>query len=293
MSTRTNNNKKKSAAPKSARPKGQTKNAKELESILSSIAAPMFVTDENLVIRRINDAACKFMGYNKDEVIGKMTCADFSKTAICNTSNCTIKNCMRTGEVIVGEVEVQTRDGRKVPVGATCSAIFNDKGEPVGGLEVIVDRSEAVKAMWEMENIINTIAAPMFVTDKNLVVRSINQAALKAAGYSRDEVVGKMTCGDMCKTPLCGTSNCTIKNCMRTGEPIFGETVMQTRDGKKVPIQAACSALFDSKGEPYGGIEIVMDQTEQKDTLVQVMKLIEAAGQGKLNKRIEIANTSG
>ena len=32
-------------------------------------------------------------------------------------------------------------------------------------------------------------------------------------GYGREEVVGKMTCADLCKTPLCGTENCTIKNC--------------------------------------------------------------------------------
>ena len=51
-----------------------------------------------------------------------------------------------------------------------------------------------------------------------------------------------MTCAELAETPLCGTANCTIKNCMRTREIINGETEMTTRDGKKVPIAAACSA---------------------------------------------------
>ncbi|MDD5451419.1 MAG: methyl-accepting chemotaxis protein [Desulfovibrionales bacterium] len=238
--------------------------ARRCENILKSIAAPMFVTDKDLVITSINDVALKAMGYSRDEVVGKMTCAQFSRTPLCGTAQCTIKNCMRTGEVINGETVAETRDGRKVPIQAACSAFFDEQGKPYGGMEVILDRTEAVKAKWEVDNILKSAAAPMFVTDKDLVITSINDVALKAMGYSRDEVVGKMTCAQFSRTPLCGTAQCTIKNCMRTGEVINGETVAETRDGRKVPIQAACSALFDEQGKPYGGMEVIIDITEVK-----------------------------
>ena len=97
----------------------------------------------------------------------------------------------------------------------------------------------------ELANVLASIAAPMLVTDKDLVITSINDAALRALGYSRDEVVGKMTCAQLTKTPLCGTANCTLRNCMRTGEAIIGETVAEARDGRKIPMQAACSPLMD------------------------------------------------
>ena len=238
--------------------------AKHCENIVASIAAPMFVTDKDLLITSINDAALKAMGYTREEVVGKMTCAQFSKTPFCGTAQCTIKNCMRTGEPIIGETVAETRDGKKVPIQAACSALFDEQGKPYGGMEVIIDRTEAVKAKWEVDNILKSAAAPMFVTDKDLVINSINDAALKAMGYAREEVVGKMTCAQFSKTPFCGTAQCTIKNCMRTGEPIIGETVAETRDGKKVPIQAACSALFDEQGKPYGGMEVIIDITEVK-----------------------------
>jgi methyl-accepting chemotaxis protein len=234
------------------------------EAILSAVAVPMFVVDKNLLITSINSAACRAMGYRTEEVIGRMTCAELSRTPLCGTSNCTLKNCMRTGEVINGETVAETRDGRKIPIQAACSPLFDEQGTPVGGMEVIVDRSEAVQAKWEVDNILKTIAAPMFVVDKNLLVTSINSAACRAMGYRPDEVIGKMTCAQFSRTPLCGTSNCTLKNCMRTGEVINGETVAETRDGHKIPIQAACSALFDEHGNVYGGIEVIIDISETK-----------------------------
>ncbi len=113
-------------------------------------------------------------------------------------------------------------------------------------------------------SVLDSIAAPMFVVDKDLTINFINDAALKAMGYTRSEVVGKMTCGQISKTPLCGTSNCTLKNCMRTGEVVVGETEAETRDGKKVPIQAACSPLIGDDGKSYGGIEVIIDISEIK-----------------------------
>ena len=114
----------------------------------------------------------------------------------------------------------------------------------------------------ELEQVMDAIAAPMFTTDQNLTITWINDPALQATGYRRDEVVGRMTCAELSKTPLCSTENCTIKTCMRTREPLHGETVLEARDGTKVPIKTACSPLFDEAGNPRGGMEVIIDTTE-------------------------------
>jgi PAS domain S-box-containing protein len=121
---------------------------------------------------------------------------------------------------------------------------------------------EARKQAAALENMLSSMAAPMIVTDRELRIVRINDAALEAAGYRHEDVVGRMSCGDFARTPLCGTEDCTLKNCMRTRRPIRGETVMTTRDGKKVPIAAVCSALLDEDGSVYGGIEVIIDRTE-------------------------------
>jgi PAS domain S-box-containing protein len=237
---------------------------KRAEDILRCSAAPMVIVDRNLTITAVNDAALKAMGYNRDEVVGKMTCAEFQKTLLCNTENCTLKNCMRTGQTIVGETIAMTRSGQEFPIKAACSPMLDEQGNVYGGMEVIIDQTAVMRAKWEIDNILKSIAAPMFVVDTDLVITSINDPALKAMGYRRDEVVGKMDCSRLCKTPICGTENCTLKNCMRTGQAIIGETVAETRDGKKVPVRAACSVLLDEKGKPYGGMEVIIDISEVK-----------------------------
>ncbi len=134
--------------------------------------------------------------------------------------------------------------------------------ERIKELENELNKANDLKQHYKA--MISSIAAPMVVVDKDLSITSINDAALNAMGYGREEVVGKMTCAQLQKTPLCGTANCTLKNCMRTGEIIIGETVAETRDGKKIPIRAACSALIDEHGKVYGGMEVIIDIAEVK-----------------------------
>jgi len=271
--------------------------SRQCEAIVSSIAAPMFVVDRDLTVTFINDAALKAMGYHREEVVGKMSCGQFSKTPLCGTTNCTLRNCMQTGNIVVGETIAETRDGKKFPIKAACSPLIDEHGKPYGGMEVIMDQTDVYRAKNETDNILKSIAAPMFVVDRNLVITSINDAALTAMGYHREDVVGKMSCGQLSKTPLCGTANCTLRNCMQTGQVIVGETVAETRDGRKVPIQAACSAMFDEHGKAYGGIEVIIDISEvkklQQDAqeqrqyletqVTKLMKNMDAISRGDLN----------
>ncbi len=238
--------------------------AKRAEALLSFSAAPTIVVDRDLTITSVNDAALKAMGYNRDEVVGKMNCSHFSKTPLCGTDECTLRNCMRTGRTIMRETIAETREGRKFPIKAACSPLRDERGDIYGGMEVIIDQTDVARARWQIENILKSIAAPMFVTNADLTITSINDAALKAMGYRREEVLGKMTCADLSRTPLCGSDKCTLKNCFRTGQSIIGETVAEARDGRKIPIQAACSALLDEHGKPYGGMEVIIDITEVK-----------------------------
>jgi len=144
-----------------------------------------------------------------------------------------------------------------------------------------------------LDRVVSAVGTTMFVVDDQLVVNHISDATLKALGYTRDEVVGKMTCADLCKTPLCGTADCTIKNCMRTRDVIVGETTAQTRDGKNIPISACCSAIFDGNGTPLGGMEVIFDQSDQKNALAEIGQLIDAAKAGELAQRADPENAKG
>ena len=143
------------------------------------------------------------------------------------------------------------------------------------------------------EQLINSVGTAMFVTGTDLTIKHISQAALGRMGYKREEVVGKMTCADLCQTPLCGTQNCAIKNCMQTGQTSIVETVARTKSGESFPAAACCSAVMDENGNPAGGIEVIFDQTNQKNAVAEIKRLAEAARQGQLDRRADLKRGEG
>jgi len=109
------------------------------------------------------------------------------------------------------------------------------------------------KRKLDERSIFYNMAEIAFTTDTDLVIRSINDPLIKAMGYSREGVVGKMTCADLCKTPICGTDECTIKKCFKTMSTVVGATVAENRRGEKKPIKASCGVLTDERGKVVGG----------------------------------------
>ncbi len=141
--------------------------------------------------------------------------------------------------------------------------------------------------------IIGSAAASMFVVDPDLKVRMISDEMLDILGYRRHEVVGKMKCGDLCRTPLCGTDRCTIRDCLRTGKPLKVETEAVRRDGQKIPIRARCSAIRDATGKPIAGIEVISERAQQTLAVEEIRKLKGAADEGRTDIRLNSGRVTG
>ncbi len=267
----------------------------QIEGISKSQAVIQFNLDGTIITA--NDNFLTVLGYTMNEVKGHHHSMFVELEYKSSPEYKMFWEALNRGEAQTGEFKRIGKGGKEVWIQASYTPIRDLNGKPFKVVKYAIDVTEQklqmVKQQFETENIIKSIGAPMFVADENLIVHSINDAALNALGYSREEVIGKMTCADICKTEICGTPKCTIKNCMKTGEVITGEVEATTRDGKKIPVAAVCSALFDQNGKPYGGMEVIVDQTEQKGTLREVARLITAAQNGELNERAEIGNATG
>ncbi len=246
------------------------------EGFFKNMAEPAFRTNNQLIIQSINDAALKTMGFKREEVVGKMTCADLCRTPVCGTSSCTIKRCIETKGSLIATTVLKTRDDKIIPVRAACGVLLDSEGNPVGGFEMVSDLRQLD------DGFLNNMADAAFRTDTELTIQNINDAALKAMGYTRDEVVGKMSCADFCKTPVCGTSECTIKRCINAKTTIIAETVATARDGRKIPVRAACGVLLDSKGNPTGGFEVISDNSD----FAKMVDTTEAISNGDLTVKV-------
>ena len=237
------------------------------EGFLSNMADAAFRVDKNLMVQHINDTALKLLGYQKAEVIGQMTCAELCKTPLCGTTNCTVKNAMSDRSTVIGTTVAKSKSGQLLPVRASCGFTADTDGNITGGFEVL----SLVKEIDE--GFLSNMADAAFRTDKNLIIQNINDAALSQLGYSREEVVGKLSCAVLCKTPYCGTDQCTIKRCMNSKTTIVAETEAQNKSGAKIPIRASCGVLTDVYGNPTGGFEILTDNSNLVEMIENVSKL--------------------
>ncbi len=247
------------------------------DGFLENMADAAFRTDADLVVQNINNAALKALGFERNEVVGRMTCADLCRTSLCNTPQCTIRRAMNQKNTLTVTTVAKSKTGDMVPLRASCGHLADAGGNAIGGFEVLT------KINSVDDGFLANMPDAAWRTDTNLLIQNINDAALSMLGYTRDEVVGKMTCGDICRTPICNTVNCTVKRCIQTRSTIIAETTAQTREGKTVPVRASCGALYDQHGEPSGGFEVVSDLS----TLTTMVNNMGEISQGVLTAEID------
>ena len=144
--------------------------------------------------------------------------------------------------------------------------LFNRKFEAGNDIDFLIEYSKPI---------LNRIVDPFFITDKDLIIRYVNDPALNALGYTWDEVVGKLNCAQFSKTPICNTSQCTLKNCFSNRSEVIGKTVATSKEGTKINIRAGCNAILDEAGEIIGGFEHIQNITKEKSMSNELASMAE------------------
>ncbi|NPV70648.1 MAG: PAS domain-containing methyl-accepting chemotaxis protein [Firmicutes bacterium] len=235
-------------------------------SVVESLPDPAFIVSPDLTITYFNRGCESLTGYSAGEVVGKMKCRQVLRADICETG-CAIESCMLKKQAISGaRVTITNRSGQRIPVSASASAILDANGEVIGGMEVIRDISDQVKAETDIRDkeslsssIVEGLSDPFFMADENLTITYMNKACARLVGWEPEAVVGKKKCRDVFKSDICD-SGCALKRCMSTGDTIAGARVTIThQSGRKIPILASAARIRNSKGEVVGGFELCRD----------------------------------
>jgi|GEM_PF-3496812 len=123
---------------------------KTSKTILDAIADPVFTVDMGMNITYFSPACEVLTGYSSSEVIGKK-CHDVFKSDICE-GQCAIKASARNGTPTLNvEVQIQTKDQRRIPIMASASSLKDERGEIMGGCEVFRDISEQKRMTKELK----------------------------------------------------------------------------------------------------------------------------------------------
>lgn len=121
---------------------------------------------------------------------------------------------------------------------------------------------------------LHAIPTPLMAVDPDFNIRYINAAGAAIGGKSPEEVVGTK-CYDLFQTDHCQTSECRVAQAMaaRTGK--MAETVSRALGGE-IAIEYRAEPLFGEANQLIGAIEHIVDISERKLVLADMVRVAEA-----------------
>ncbi|MCP3176280.1 sigma 54-interacting transcriptional regulator [Desulfuromonas sp. KJ2020] len=123
---------------------------KQLTVILNSVADGVFTVDDRMRITLFNKAAEEITGFTEEEAMGRH-CHDIFRTDVCFTS-CPVKEALESGQPVINrEVDIITKEGKKVPISISASVLKDENGKPLGGVETFRDQSLIYALKKEIE----------------------------------------------------------------------------------------------------------------------------------------------
>lgn len=118
--------------------------------ILNSIVEGVFTVDQDLRITYFNKAAEKITGVREENALGQF-CFEVFKSNLCEVS-CPIKTAILTGSDSINQkVNILRFDGKEIPISINASALKDEVGKIIGGVETFRDLSTIVALRKEIE----------------------------------------------------------------------------------------------------------------------------------------------
>jgi len=294
---------------------------KEAQRAKARIYDPIFTRDVEGNITYFNDAAAKLTGYSVEEAM-KMKCRDVFKADACG--NCVIDECMRTKEPFEGaQVAIRNKDGKEILVLCRADALLDDKGEAMGGMEIIRDvtqernmldkAAEASKKMTESAQGLSASSGQMSQATEQ-VASAIGQVAQGAGEQSKSaseaaEVVNQISSAieqvaqgaqDQAKTVTDTTNNMNelsevIEEVAKTiqgttelaqkGNKATDATIEGMDKIKDVVLESATKmGVLGEQSKQIGEIVDVINDIAEQTNLLALNAAIEAARAGEHGK---------
>jgi len=200
----------------------------ELDQIYNKYS-PIYLTDIEGTIIRVNERFLSFFNLNKNDVIGEK-CRIMWNGPFCGTEKCSLKKIKEGFESYNYDLEKTLNNGTIIHVIISTYPYRNPEGKLIGSIKVITDITERKKAEQKLKeseenykserdnliNILNSMKDGVYITNKNFDIEYINPALIKEFGPSKGKKCYEYTqsCSEPC--PWCTFSEILKGNTIRS-----------------------------------------------------------------------------
>ncbi|MGC8795201.1 MAG: PAS domain-containing protein, partial [Bryobacteraceae bacterium] len=131
--------------------------------------------------------------------------------------------------------------------------------------------------------LLDLLPLPVVAMDRDHTILYLNPAAAQAAGRTVEASLGAKF-WDLFDNPGCRAGTCAAMRAIRTASVCAGEArpVVQ---GRELPVRVIAAPRFGPGGQVIGATELVYDASEEIRVSKEIMRLVEAARDGRLSER--------
>lgn len=238
------------------------------QNFLDTSNDSMVIVDMEGKITYANKATYEIMGYDENEFVGKKL-TDFIRQEDQVEVQSNINKLINGDPVLPHERIITTAHGEII--GEFTNTVLWENDKPKGILLVgkdITERKEAEKALQESEEryrtLIDSATDAILTIDLTGIVTSWNKGAQKMLGYTPEEIIGKDCAAMVVPDEFREEQQEVAMKVVEVGFVDGYETDLIAKDGVRVPVEMAVSALVDHEGNTTGLSAIIRDITEQK-----------------------------
>jgi PAS domain S-box-containing protein len=158
--------------------------------LLEALPLPFFTVGSDMVLTGMNEALEKLTGYTEDEILNRKTCAEALSTPYCNNKDCLLKQAMKDGSSIETRSTITDRDGRKIPVMITSSAMMDQDGRVIGGFETVSDITPIVEAEQKLELLTEITHEGILLVDEKQRIIFANSKMEEILDQPKEQLLG-------------------------------------------------------------------------------------------------------
>jgi PAS domain S-box-containing protein len=175
----------------------EVESKRNLNSIINTIAFPVYVINQDHQFVLVNDSLCRFLGRTQEEILGK-THRDFYPRESAERHWERAETAFMTHEPREEEITIVKPDGQECTIISTSSMYRDASGQEfmVGVIHDITERKKMQVALAESEQwyriLFEHTGTATIIIDEQGIIDQTNSEFEELIGYSRKEIEGKM-----------------------------------------------------------------------------------------------------